>query len=338
MIENGHLSNGGDVKRGRGLCLFSGGLDSQLAVCLLREQGVHVEAVLFTSPFFKNDAATKAAEALEVKLHTLDFTVDILALVADPPHGFGVALNPCIDCHALMVRRAGELMEKLGFDFVATGEVLNQRPMSQNRQSLGMVEKHSTLQGRLLRPLSALLLEPTIPELEGRVDRGRLLGLNGRSRKPQMELAGRYGLQDYPAPAGGCLLTESGFCRKLADLRDHEGFSGTRLVWLLRLGRHFRLPGGAKCVVGRDMRDNAELKRVAEPEDILLHTVDVPGPAVLMPGGGADEDVALAAELCATYGDSKGRQAVTVRVAGRGQDAKRAVTPRPREAFSGWML
>ena len=338
MSENALPSNGGDVTRGRGLCLFSGGLDSQLAVCLLREQGVHVEAVLFNSPFFKNAAAVRASASLGVKLHTLDFTADILSLVSRPPHGFGGALNPCIDCHALMVRRAGELMERLGFDFVATGEVLNQRPMSQNRRSLETVEKDSSLRGRLLRPLSALLLEPTLPEAKGLVDRGRLLGLSGRSRKAQMDLADSYGLRDYPSPAGGCLLTESGFCRKLADLRDHEGFSSTRLVWLLRTGRHFRLPGGAKCVAGRDARDNAELKRAVMPEDVLLYTVDVPGPTVLMPGGGSEGDVALAAELCAAYSDGKGRSTVTVRIAGRGQDDNRAVAPRPRADFGGCML
>ncbi len=338
MSENERGTTGPEARRGRGLSLFSGGLDSQLAVCLLREQGVHVEAVLFTSPFFKNEAPVRAAEALRVKLHALDFTADILALVSNPPHGFGGALNPCIDCHAMMIRRAGELMAGLGFDFVATGEVLNQRPMSQNRRSLEIVEKESALKGRLLRPLSALLLDPTIPELEGLVDRGRLLGLNGRSRKPQMGLAAIYGLREYPSPAGGCLLTERGFCRKLADLRDHEGVANVRLVWLLRTGRHFRLPGGAKCVAGRDARDNAELKKARGPDDLLLHTVDVPGPAVLMPGGGAAADVGLAAELCAAYSDGKQMLAVTVRVTGCGYAEERAVAWRPRTFFEGWML
>lgn len=327
-----------EAPRGRGLSLFSGGLDSQLAVCVLREQGVHVEAVLCTSPFFKNDAPVRAAEALRVKLHVLDFTEDILSLVAHPPHGFGGALNPCIDCHALMIRRAGELMVKLGFDFVATGEVLNQRPMSQNRRSLETVEKDSALQGRLLRPLSALLLDPTLPETEGLVDRARLLGFNGRSRKPQMELAARYGLREYPSPAGGCLLTEGGFCRKLADLRDHEGLSCVRLVWLLRTGRHFRLPGGAKCVAGRDARENAELKRVRGEADVLLHTVDVPGPTVLVPGGGETEDIGLAAELCAAYGDRAERSSVTVRIEGSGYAESRVVELRPRESFAAWLL
>ena len=195
---------------GRGLCLLSGGLDSQLSICVLRDQGLHVEAVVFASPFFKIEAAKRASENLKVPLQVVSFTQDILELVNHPPHGFGGGLNPCIDCHALMIRRAGELMVEKGFDFVATGEVLNQRPMSQNRRSLGIVEADSALNGRLLRPLSALLLEPTVPELEGKVDRTRLLGLNGRTRKPQMELAKKFGLVEYPSPAGGCLLTEKG--------------------------------------------------------------------------------------------------------------------------------
>jgi len=324
--------------RGRGLCLLSGGLDSQLAICVLREQGLHVEAVVFASPFFKITAAKQAAENLQVTLHVVPFTRDIIELVLHPPHGFGGALNPCIDCHARMIRRAGELMAEKAFDFVATGEVLNQRPMSQNRRSLGIVEHDAALGGRLLRPLSALLLDPTLPEAEGIVDRSRLLGLNGRTRKPQMELASRYGLKEYPSPAGGCLLTEKGFCRKLADMRDNEGLDEERLVWLLLYGRHFRLPGGGKCVAGRDARDNAALKRSRCGQDVLLHTVNVPGPTVLIPGGANDEDIARAAGLCAAYGDHGAKGEVVVRIL-RGETSEdRSVTPLPKEQFQVWML
>lgn len=325
-------------RKGRGLCLLSGGLDSQLTICVLRDQGLHVEAVVFASPFFKIEAAKRAAEKLNVALHIVSFTQDILGLVSHPPHGFGGGLNPCIDCHARMIRRAGELMAEKGFDFVATGEVLNQRPMSQNRRSLGIVEQDSALSGRLLRPLSALLLEPTVPELEGVVDRTRLLGLNGRSRKPQMELAKQFGLVEYPSPAGGCLLTEKGFCRKLADMKANEGLGDERLVWLLLCGRHFRLPGGAKCVAGRDSRDNATLKRSCREGDILLHTVDVPGPTVLIPCGAGDEDVAWAVKLCAAYGDHGERTEVIVRVLRGQQSEERSAALLPKETFVGWML
>ena len=173
----------------KGLSLMSGGLDSQLAVRVLQGAGAEVEGVCFETPFFSSANARKAAAALGVKLHVLDFTEDEVALLENPPHGFGGAMNPCIDCHATMIRRAGELMRERGFDFVSTGEVLNQRPMSQNRQSLGVVEKDSGLKGRLVRPLSAQLLEPTIPETEGRLDRTKLLALSGRRREPQIALA-----------------------------------------------------------------------------------------------------------------------------------------------------
>ena len=324
--------------KGRGLCLLSGGLDSRLAICVLREQGIYVEAVVFASPFFNSTVAKQAAEQLGVKLLVVPFTSDILELVKHPPHGFGGALNPCIDCHARMIRRAGELMVEKGFDFVATGEVLNQRPMSQNRHSLGVVEKDAALGGRLLRPLSALLLEPTLPETEGVVDRDRLLGLNGRSRKPQMELAAKYGLKDYPSPAGGCLLTEKGFCRKLADVRDHEGLDDERMVWLLLTARHFRLPGGAKCLVGRDSRDNASLKKSQIKDDVLLYTVNVPGPTVLIPCGACEADIALAAGICASYGDHGERAEVTVRIVRGDTLEERSVSPLAKERFLEWML
>ncbi len=337
-MSEGAVPAGASGRRGRGLCLLSGGLDSQLAICVLREQGVHVEAVVFASPFFRIDAARRAAAGLGVPLHIVPFASDILELVRGPKHGFGGALNPCIDCHARMIRRAGERMAENGFDFVATGEVLNQRPMSQTRRSLETVERDAGLDGRLLRPLSAKLLEPTRPEAEGLVDRERLLALNGRSRKPQMALARQYGLVEYPSPAGGCLLTEKGFCRKLADLMAHEGLDDQRLVELLLYGRHFRLPGGAKCVAGRDARDNAELRRVCGPADLVLHTVDVPGPTLLLPCGCGAEDRARAAGICAAYGDHGSRERVRVRTLYVDRTEEELVLPLERDQFVPWML
>ena len=285
----------------RGLSLLSGGLDSQLAVCVLREAGAEMEGVTFATPFFSPDAARKAAAALGVKLHVIDFTDDEIALVKAPPHGFGGAMNPCIDCHAKMIARAGELMAALGFDFVATGEVLNQRPMSQNRQSLGVVEKCSGLKGRLIRPLSALLLEPTIPEQEGRIDRTKLLGLSGRRREPQFELAQKYGLVDYPSPAGGCKLTEKGFGRRLKDLMTHEGLDDRRLVELLNIARRYRLPGGTGVILGRDAHENKMLREAAREGELLLSPVSVPGPTALIPKLAAAEDLQLALKLVCAF-------------------------------------
>jgi tRNA-uridine 2-sulfurtransferase len=326
------------ARKGRGLCLLSGGLDSQLAVCVLREQGVEVEAVVFSSPFFKVDSARKAAENIGVNLHVVDFTGDILGLVDDPPHGFGGNLNPCIDCHALMIKRAVAMMRTMDLDFIATGEVLNQRPMSQRRQALGIVEKCSESAGRLLRPLCALRLEPTLPELEGLVDRDRLLGLSGRSRKPQMELAKKFGLVNYPSPAGGCLLTESGFCRRLGDLKEHEGLRRERLAWLLLYGRHLRLPGGSKCIVGRDSCDNEALRKHRQDADVLLHTVNVPGPTILMPLGGDAGDIDMSVAICASYGDHGNRESVVVRIFEGGESREVTAPVVPRETFAGYII
>jgi len=281
---------------------MSGGLDSQLAVRILQHAGAEVEAVCFTSPFFKSREAEKAAAALGVKLHVVDFTDDILALVKAPPHGFGGAMNPCIDCHATMIRRAGELMVQLGFDFVATGEVQGQRPMSQNRQALGTVARSSGLVGRLVRPLSAKLLEPTVPELEGKLDRGKLLDISGRSRDRQIALAAEFGIVEYPSPAGGCKLTEEGFGRKLRDLMEHEGLDNRTLVDLLAIARHFRLPDGTGLIVGRDKTDNAAIDAASGLGELLRTEGSAPGPHALLVGGAkSDADRAMAREIVAMY-------------------------------------
>ena len=289
----------------RGFSLMSGGLDSQLAVKVLQRAGAEVEAVCFESAFFKADEARKAAAALGVPLNVVDFTDDIIALVEAPPHGFGGAMNPCIDCHATMIRRAGELMRERGFDFVATGEVQGQRPMSQNRQSLRTVEKASGLEGRLVRPMSAKLLEPTIPEQEGLLDRERLLDISGRSRDRQIALAAEFGIVDYPSPAGGCKLTEDAFARKLADLRDHEGLRcadgsvNRTLVDLLTVGRRFRLPDGSGVLLGRDRTENERLRQVAAANAAMTLVVDcsVPGPTALVPALKSAEDLEMTREI-----------------------------------------
>jgi tRNA-specific 2-thiouridylase len=237
-----------------------------------------------------------------------------------------------------MIKRAGEMMVEMGYDFIATGEVLNQRPMSQRRQAMGIVERSSEFEGRLVRPLCALLLEPSLPEQEGIIDRSRLLNLNGRGRKPQFELAKKYELKSYPSPAGGCLLTESGFCRRLADMRDNNSIDNERLVWMLLYGRHFRLPGGSKLIVGRNSRDNAALKKARHVEDILLHTVNIPGPTALLPLGTSESDIAFAASICASYGDHGDKEEATVRIC-RGEQAEDLNVPViKRDDFTGYML
>lgn len=279
----------------KGLSLMSGGLDSQLAIRVLQNAGATVEAVCFSTPFFDITAAKTAADALGVKLHIIDFTDDEISLLENPPHGFGGAMNPCIDCHALMIRRAGELMTKLGYDFVATGEVQGQRPMSQNKQAMGIVEKCSGLKGRLVRPMSAKLLEPTIPELEGKIDREKLLDISGRGRERQIALAAEFGIVDYPSPAGGCKLTEEGFCRKLKDLKDHEGLGNRTLVELLLVGRRFRLPGGSSVILGRDKGENERLRSEAEVDGSRFRLIvpETPGPTALVPDLKSEADLEM---------------------------------------------
>ena len=300
-------------RKGRALCLCSGGLDSLLGLCVLRDQGVHAEAVSFTSPFFADPAGVRrSCEELGFPLHLIDFTADILDLLRDPPSGFGSCLNPCIDCHARMIRRAWEFAQANGFDFVATGEVLGQRPMSQQRGPLNRVRNLSGAGGRLLRPLSAKLLDPTEPELEGLVDRERLLDLQGRNRKPQMELAKRFGIRHYPAPAGGCKLTEPNYCRRLRNLMDHEGLDDLRLVEALNHGRHFRLPGGTLVVLGRDRADNEALRTAMRGGDAVLRSVNVPGPTALAVRP-AEGDLPAIRRLVSAYSDHKGVDTVVVR-------------------------
>ena len=319
----------------KGLGLISGGLDSQLAVRVLQGAGAEMEGVCFSTPFFSPEAAKKAAAALGIVLHVVDFTDDEIALLENPPHGFGRAMNPCIDCHASMIRRAGEMMAALGCDFVSTGEVLGQRPMSQNRQSLGVVEKSSGLAGRLLRPLSAKLLEPTIPETEGKIDREALLDISGRSRERQIALAARFGIVDYPSPAGGCKLTEEGYGRKLKDLMEHEGLGNRRLVELLSVARRFRLPDGTGVALGRDKAENAVLRDMAGLGTVVAPS-NCPGPTALIPEVKSEEGLRLAAELVCAYSRCDRLEGDVVLKVG----AESVAVPRPyaRDRFKEWQI
>ncbi|MDO5462607.1 MAG: tRNA 4-thiouridine(8) synthase ThiI [bacterium] len=324
----------------RGISLFSGGLDSMLAVCVLRDQGIEMDGLVFKSPFFSPEGAIKAAKHLGITLHILDFTETILGLVRNPPHGFGGAMNPCIDCHANMIAAAGAFMREHGYDFVSTGEVLNQRPMSQNRRSLDTVAKSSGLEGYLIRPLSAQLLDPSIPEQDGRVDRSRLCAIQGRNRQPQMELVQRFGIKEFPSPAGGCLLTEKGFCRKLRDLFDHtDGIPEVRDVELMKYPRQFRLPDGGRIIVGRNRDDNKRLKALAAKENrTILHTVNIPGPTALVIGEIPESDLQRAAAIISNYGDKGALTEIIVKVITPTETKEVTVQPLPRETYEPWML
>lgn len=297
------------AKARRALALFSGGLDSMLAAELLRRCGVEVTAVTFTTPFFGSGAAEKAADALGLELVVADITDRHLEVLKNPRYGYGRNMNPCIDCHALMVRAAMERLEELGTDFVATGEVLGERPKSQNRQALELVARHSGAGELLLRPLSARLLPETKPEREGWVERERLLDLSGRSRRRQMELAEEWGIGEYESPAGGCLLTDAGFSSRLRELMLRvPGFDGADAE-LIKLGRQ-SWQGSTLIVLGRRHAENLRLLELALPSDLLLREKDVPGPLALLrafPRGASPNrrEIGEAARLLGIYGKQK---------------------------------
>lgn len=288
-----------------------------LAVKLLIEQQAEVTGLAFESPFFSSAQARRAAVQLGVPLRVEDFTAEIMKLLDGPPHGFGSRMNPCVDCHAAMIKRAGAIMAAEGFDVVATGEVLNERPFSQNPRALALVAKLSGIPDRLLRPLSARLLPETLPEIQGIIRRDMLLGIRGRSRLPQLQLAKRYGLDEFPTPAGGCRLTDPHFSERLKELKSHGGLSDLRAVKLLKIGRHFRLPDGNKMVVGRSLSENEELETVSNTGDILLKPEEIPGPSAMLPAGTAEDTLKLAATICAAYCDIQpGRPIVIQMLAG----------------------
>jgi len=316
--------------RVRGLVLFSGGLDSILAVRLLQDQAIEVEGVTFVTPFFGAQNAREAAERLGMSLHVLDITEDHLVLVKDPPHGYGKNMNPCLDCHALMIRKAGDLLRKEGMDFLFTGEVLNERPFSQNKRALEQVARLSGYGEILLRPLSAKLLPETVPETKGLVDRSRLLDISGRSRKRQFALAQKYQIVAYPSPAGGCLLTDPAFSRRLRESFE-AGQSSARDMELLRLGRHFRSPEGQKIILGRHQLENEALRETLGPGDVFIHNHEFPGPDALLPEGASQKAIELACQLCVAYSDSPEDRSTSVLVEREGNVEEMTASPASKD-------
>jgi len=283
-----------------GLC--SGGLDSILSALLLKRQGINVEWIAFETPFFSSENAKGAAEKYAIPLMVRNITSVYIDMLKNPNCGYGKNMNPCLDCHTLMFKIAGEHIRNNAFDFVFSGEVLGQRPMSQTRHSLRYVEKNSGIDGYILRPLSALNLPATIPEENGLVNRDELLGIRGKSRKEQIELAHRFGVTGYPSPAGGCLLTDRGYCRRLNDLFDHQDAYSENELHLLKYGRHFRIDSQTKIVVGRNKKDNEGiLKHMDSGRDILIKMKHVPGPVCIAPALSSPDIIKLAASLCAGY-------------------------------------
>ncbi len=302
-------------KKVRALGLCSGGLDSMLAGLILRDQGIEVEWITFETPFFSSARARKASHLTGIPLTVKSITSEYLEMLKNPPCGYGKYMNPCLDCHTMMFKLAGEIMKEKGFDFLFSGEVLGQRPMSQTQPSLRYVEKHSGYDGYILRPLSARRLPETIPERQGLVNREQLLDLAGRSRKSQMKLAKNFGIEEYPTPAGGCLLTDKGFSRRLKDFFDHQTTWTENELCLLKFGRHLRVNENNKIIVGRTQDDNQNILNYHDPNaDTILKVKDYPGPITLVPRGGSKEMLTLAASICVGYSKAPGFAPVEVSV------------------------
>lgn len=265
----------------KALILFSGGLDSILAAKILMEQGIKVRGITFKSYFFDAGQARKVAKEISLPLKVIDFSKEHLKMVKNPKYGYGKAMNPCIDCHILMLKVASQFAKENDFDFIATGDVLGERPMSQNKQALEIIEKESSLTGYLLRPLSARLLKPTIPEKLGWVNREKLLDISGRSRKRQIALAKKYKIKKYPTPAGGCLLTDLEFGRRLKELLEICPKCDGNDIELLKYGRHLR-EGNVKIIVGRNEEENKKIKKLKKKSDILIEMKNYPGPLTLV--------------------------------------------------------
>ncbi len=306
----------------RAVALLSGGLDSTLAVRMLREQGVEVHAVNFNTGFCLTDHARKvrkpedmkklrnealrAGADLDVEVEIIDISKEYLDILTNPKHGYGSAANPCIDCRIFMLKKARERMEEIGADFVATGEVLGQRPMSQMRPVMNLIERESGLKGKLLRPLSAQHLPPTEPEQQGLVDRAELGALRGRTRAGQMELAAKFGIDDFPQPAGGCcFLTDQNYAKKFRDFMAHwDGARELKLedFLILKVGRHFRLSPRVRAIVGRMEGENKFLSYFAAGH-WLLTTPDLPGPTTWVDGDPDEAEFAKLAAITARYSD-----------------------------------
>lgn len=301
----------------KALVLLSGGLDSILAVAMMKELGIEVEAVNFIIKFCgchgkgANPAATKAAKMLDVPLTSFDITDEYIEMYRNPKFGFGANVNPCIDCKIIMLKKAREYMEKAGASFLVTGEVLGERPMSQRRDVLRLIEKQAGVKGLLLRPLTAKLLEPTIPEEAGIVDRDKLMDIHGRGRKPQMALAAKYGITEFPNPGGGCLLTDPGYARRVKDLIKHDSLNVDDLL-LAALGRNYRLSSEAKFVVGRNDAENTELELCIKESDTVFRMVEIAGPIAVLRGAATPETIKLAASIEAYHTKARDKDSVQV--------------------------
>jgi tRNA U34 2-thiouridine synthase MnmA/TrmU len=320
----------------KAIVLLSGGLDSTLAAKIVLEQGIELEALNFLTIFCTCTpkrasclASQNAIKQLGIPLKVFYVSEEYLEIVKHPRYGYGKNLNPCIDCRIFMFKKAGVYMRERKASFLVTGEVLGERPMSQRKEAIKLIERESGLEGLILRPLSAKLLEPSIPEKEGLVDRGKLLAFSGRSRRPQIKLAKHYGINDYPCPSGGCLLTDSGFAIRMRDLMKHSPDFDLNDVKLLKLGRHFRLSEDVKLIIGRNKEENVKLTALAQKEDIIIDAQDLPGPLALIRGKAQPWQIRQAVTLAVSFSKGKDLSEVNVIIRQGSKGEKRTFSVAP---------
>lgn len=322
--------------------LFSGGLDSCLAVKLMLEQGFQVICLsfdLWSHPKRKTDHPLRPrAEALGAEFMTVDLSDEFPSVLRCPRWGYGSVINPCLDCKLLMLQKAAEIMPREGAQIVFTGEVLGQRPMTQTRTMMNMLEKQSGLKGRLLRPLCAKFFPPTIPEIEGLIERDRLLDIHGRGRRRQIDLATHYNLDDYPTPAGGCVLTQKDYGAKVHDMMRHTDKPlDAETLELLKTGRHFRISPAAKLVVGRDEKDNMILEGFRNRRISLQPAVTL-GPLALLEGNPSDTEIETAARITARYTKEKRSECVKISIFSDGNKSELDVKPLTDPEMTGYRL
>jgi len=294
----------------KAVALFSGGLDSILAIKIMLEQGIEIKALHFSSAFCDSKSKSehkylaKSTDYLKVPVEVMEITEEFMDIIKNPRYGRGSNMNPCIDCRIFTFKKARAYMEDIGASFIVTGEVVGERPMSQTRHAISLIEKKSGLDGLIVRPLSAKLLEPSLPEVSGIVMREKLFDIQGRRRDIQISLAERFNIKEYPNPAGGCLLTDKRFSDKLKDLLSHGAYNHPEDIEILKTGRHFKISDCAKLIVGRDEKENNALIGFARPGDHVFDVINIPSPIALARGNMNNKDRCLAASIVARYSDA----------------------------------
>lgn len=322
------------------VALLSGGLDSQLAVRMMQEQGFDVSAVAIKTPFCDFDCGRgcgfeirERADDLGVNLKTVYLGDEYIEMLKNPKYGRGAGFNPCVDCRSMMFDAAKKHMEEIGAEFIISGEVLGQRPMSQHGRALHTIERESGLKGKILRPLSGGLLPPTDAEKDGLIKREDLGTVRGRTRRAQLEMAREYGIEDPPNAGGGCLLTDPSFGLRAKDLFEHVETPTINDIDLLKVGRQFRFDESSKLVVGRDQNENMVIRSLSLPEDILLEAEDHMGPTAIIRGRVANENLRLAASITLRYSDAPNGSEATVVIDRNGEKSRISVKPAEETSY-----